>query len=101
MGDKSFHRVQTEEHKLRGAEYCTSFGERLEYIREEYGLTKSAMAKAVGVSSSTWGTYEYDSSFPAMNTISKFCELFNVDMEWLFSGEGDVYTDEDNEDEES
>lgn len=51
------------------------------------------MAEAVGVSPSTWGTYENDSSFPAPKTIDKFCMLFHVNQDWLFTNEGEIYTD--------
>ncbi len=100
MVDKRKYRVQTEEHELYGTLGCCSFGLRLEYVREEYGLTKAAVARAVGVAPSTWGTYEHDLSFPDMKTIVKFCDLFNVNIEWLFTNEGNIYTDEGNINEE-
>lgn len=87
------NRIQTEEHEFYGTIGCISFGSRLEYVREEYQLTKSAVAKLVGVAPSTWGTYEHDLSFPAYDTIIRFCELFKVNQDWLFTNEGEVYTD--------
>ena len=68
-----------------------SFGERLGLVREDNGLTKSAMAREMGVSPSTWASYENETSFPSPKTIRKFCETFNVNEEWLFTCEGSVY----------
>lgn len=68
-----------------------SFGERLGLVREDNNLTKSAMARMMGVSPSTWASYENETSFPSPQTIKKFCETFNVNVEWLFSSEGKVY----------
>ncbi len=68
-----------------------SFGERLGLVREDNNLTKSAMARIAGVAPSTWGTYEKGTSFPSYKTIRLFCEYFNVDEEWLFTGVGRAY----------
>lgn len=69
---------------------CT-FGERLGCVREEKGLTKSAMANSLHVAPSTWGNYENDTSFPCLSTIRLFCKLYNVNLEWLMENEGPMY----------
>ena len=68
-----------------------SFGDRLGLVREDNNLTKSAIARMMGVSPSTWASYENETSFPSPQIIKKFCKTFNVKEEWLFSSEGKVY----------
>ena len=50
-------------------EYGYTYGERLEHIREDHGLTIKAMAASVKVSPQTWRNYELDRTFPSMDTI--------------------------------
>lgn len=68
-----------------------SFGMRLGDVREGLGLTKSAMAKSLGIAPSTWSSYENDMTFPSQDTIDLFCQLYNVNMGWLMTNEGPEY----------
>ena len=68
-----------------------SFGERLGLVREDNNLTKSAIASLMGVSPSTWASYENETSFPSQQTIKKFCDTFDINEEWLFTSDGKVY----------
>lgn len=68
-----------------------TFGMRLGDVREGQGLTKSAMAKSLGIAPSTWSSYENDRTFPSQDTIDLFCQLYNVNMGWLMTNEGPEY----------
>ena len=68
-----------------------TFGMRLGDVREGQGLTKSAMAKTLGIAPSTWSSYENDRTFPSQDTIDLFCQLYNVNMGWLMTNEGPEY----------
>ena len=70
-----------------------TFGMRLGDVREGQGLTKSAMAKSLGIAPSTWSSYENDMTFPSQDTIDLFCQLYNVNMGWLMTNEGPEYVD--------
>lgn len=70
-----------------------TFGERLEYVRNDHGLTIKAIAASVGVASATWRKYEKDESFPSEETLWKFCGVYHVNREWLNTSEGEIYTD--------
>ena len=70
-----------------------TFGMRLGDVREGQGLTKSAMAKSLGIAPSTWSSYENDMTFPSQDTIDLFCKLYNVNMGWLMTNEGPEYVD--------
>lgn len=70
-----------------------TFGMRLGDVREGLGLTKSAMAKSLGIAPSTWSSYENDITFPSQDTIDLFCQLYNVNIGWLMTNEGPEYVD--------
>lgn len=70
-----------------------TYGERLEYVRNDHNLTIKAMAASVNVSPSTWRKYEKDESFPSPSTIWTFCGIYHVDENWLNTSEGEIYTD--------
>jgi transcriptional regulator with XRE-family HTH domain len=74
-------------------EYGYTYGERLEHIREDHGLTIKAMAASVKVSPQTWRNYELDRTFPSMDTIYALCGIYHVNEEWLSSGTGEMYLD--------
>ena len=71
--------------------YGFTYGERLEYIRNEHNLTIKAMAASVGVSPQTWRNYELDRTFPSMDTVAALCGIYHVNQEWLDTGEGEIY----------
>ena len=70
-----------------------SYGQRLECIRDDHGLTIKAMAASVGVAPSTWRNYEKDETFPSPVTIGALCGIYHVNKEWLDTNEGEMYTD--------
>ena len=68
-----------------------SFGMRMGIVREDHGLSISAMARTVGVAPSTWNSYENDKSFPGPQTIANFCSIYHVNEEWLNTNYGWIY----------
>ena len=70
-----------------------TFGERLEYVCNDHGLTIKAMAASVGVAPATWRKYEKDESFPSEEALWKFCGIYHINREWLNTSEGEIYTD--------
>ena len=70
-----------------------SFGMRMGMVREDHGLSVSAMAKSVGVAPSTWNSYENDKTFPGPQTIVNFCSIYHVNEEWLNTNYGWIYED--------
>ena len=68
-----------------------TFGNRLEFIRQDHHLTIKAMASSVGVSPATWRNYEKDKTYPSENTLWNFCGIYHVNRDWLDSYEGVPY----------
>lgn len=63
-------------------------GLRLREIRKANDLTQPVMAAAIDVSDRTYKYYEQEKrELPAVAAL-KVCRRFNVNLEWLLSGEG-------------
>ncbi len=67
------------------------FFDRLRHARESAGLTKGQVAKAAGVSHSTYHRYEAEDSekraFPKYDTLIKLAQALGKSIDWLVSGE--------------
>lgn len=68
-----------------------SFGMRMGCVRDDADLSMNKMAKSLGIAPSTWKNYEEDVTFPSMELIIKFCELYNVNRHWLMTNYGNMY----------
>ncbi|WP_282170674.1 helix-turn-helix domain-containing protein [Ruegeria atlantica] len=66
----------------------SSIGLRLLEIRKKYGFTQSVMAAKLDIADRTYKFYELGRREIPVGTATKFCELFDVDIEWLLLGDG-------------
>lgn len=57
---------------------------RLAYVRELMGLTKSAMAKVVGLSATTYGNIENLKVYPSRNTATRIAAALHYEVEYIF-----------------
>lgn len=64
---------------------------RLKELRQALGLTQQEFADSIGLKRNTIATYEIGKSFPSERTISDICREFNVNEEWLRTGEGEPF----------
>lgn len=67
----------------------TSIGYRIRYIRGYLGQLE--FAKELGIKRNTASAYENNSIIPSGKVLLKFYKKFNVNINWLLSGEGDPY----------
>lgn len=65
--------------------------ERIKKIRKEVGLTQQEFAEAIKVKRNTVATYEMGRSIPSDAAISLICHEFDVNEEWLRTGEGEMF----------
>ena len=65
--------------------------ERIKKIRKEVGLTQQEFAEAIKVNRNTVATYEMGRSIPSDAAISLICREFDVNEEWLRTGEGEMF----------
>ena len=67
---------------------------RIKKLRKALDLTQQAFADRLGMKQNTIATYEMGRSAPPTPTIVAICREFNVNEEWLRTGEGDMFKPE-------
>lgn len=66
-----------------------TFGDRIAGAREAAGLSRSEMARRLGVQPKTVRHWEEDVSEPRANKLQMLAGLLAVSMGWLLTGEGE------------
>ena len=66
-----------------------NFGERLKKARIEKGLSKSDLAKSIGVHYSQIGRYEDKGAQPAADVLAKLANALEVSSDYLMNGSSD------------
>ena len=66
-----------------------SIGERLKLIRKESGLNQTEFGARINLSQTTIGLYESDNRVITDRALSQICSAFNINEEWLKTGEGE------------
>ncbi len=74
------------------------FSERLEIIIKEFNLDKASLAKAGGVKPQTVSGYLHDGRLPNQRTLELWLREFNIEGNWLLTGEGDMIRKEEGHD---
>lgn len=69
----------------------TTIGERIKKIRKELDLTQAAFASRIGSVQNSVTGYENGRRNPSQPVISLICSEFNVNEEWLKTGEGEMF----------
>ena len=59
------------------------FSKRLKALRQQKGLSQSALAQEIGISKSSINMYERGEREPGFATLQAFCALFGVDTDYL------------------
>lgn len=67
--------------------------ERLKKLRKTLDLTQQEFADKIGIKRNTMATYESGRNTPIDAVISLICREFNVNEEWLRTGEGEMFID--------
>lgn len=65
--------------------------ERLKKLRKTLDLTQQEFADRIGSKRNTIAKYETDTNAPSAAVISLICREFNVNENWLRTGEGDIF----------
>lgn len=74
-------------------------GERIKQLRKALGLTQKEFGERLGVKPNTIGTYEIGRNDPIDAVISLICREFDVNEDWLRTGEGGMFAPQSREDE--
>ena len=75
--------------------------ERIAIIRKKEGMTQEAFAKEMGISKNYMNLIENNKKNPGDRLISDICRRFNVNEEWLRTGEGEMFNPVPNDDDVS
>ena len=59
------------------------FGEKIDILIKELGLTQNDLAKQINLSQSTIASWKSRNSLPPIETISLIADFFQVSIEWL------------------
>lgn len=65
--------------------------ERIRLLRKELGLNQSDFGNKIGVKQGTVAGYESGARTPLDAVISSICREFDVNEEWLRTGEGEMF----------
>lgn len=66
--------------------------ERFKLIRKNEGLSQGAFGQKLGVSRDVISNIEYGRVDPKPLLINHLCNTFNINKEWLLTGNGDLYS---------
>lgn len=69
--------------------------ERIKKLRKSLGLTQLEFGEQVGVKANTIGNYEIGLRTPSDAVIRAICREFNVNENWLRTGEGEMFNPQD------
>lgn len=72
--------------------------DRIRQIRKEADLTQEAFAHRLGIKRNTVTTYETTNKMPMDSIITSICREFDVNEEWLRTGQGEMYCHSDADD---
>lgn len=64
---------------------------RIKNLRKQLGLTQSEFGEKIGLKGNTITNYENNIRTPSDAVIYSICREFNVNEQWLRSGEGDMF----------
>lgn len=68
---------------------------RIKQIRKEMHMTQQAFADALNISKSTVEGYEYGRLNVTDRVIADLCRLYNINEDWLRTGEGEMHKPKD------
>ncbi len=73
--------------------------ERIKEIRVDQGLSQSKFGEKLGITRDMLSNIEYNRVTPKPIFINHLCETFNVNKDWLLTGEGEKYNKKDKDEE--
>ncbi len=69
----------------------TNINSRINQLRDELHLSRQAFGKALGVSDSVIKNIDYNKTEPKTLLIDQICKVYNVNKNWLLTGDGEMF----------
>lgn len=66
-------------------------GRRLRYIREIKNLSQAELGNSIGIQYQHVSKYERGETVPTWENLIKLLELYNVNLNWLLTGRGNIF----------
>lgn len=73
--------------------------DRIKLIRNNEGITQQEFADKLGLKRNTVASYEINKITPSDRTILDICREFNVNENWLRTGEGEMFRQQNTDEE--
>lgn len=73
--------------------------ERIKELRKALGLTQQKFADKIGVKQNTVAQYEIGRNPPTDTVVTLICREFDVNEEWLRTGEGEMFVERSRDEE--
>lgn len=74
----------------------TPLGQRLTKVREAIGFPhRKAFAEEIGINAETLGGYERGDSEPDIAFLSTYKQRYSVNLDWLITGDGEMFSPKD------
>jgi len=90
--------------KIHNEEFYIEFGKRLKKIREILNLSIEEFADKLGILETSYYSYENGTRFPKKNILKNIINILfkmNINLNWLFIGEGNIFLKNESSDESS
>ena len=75
----------------------TKIGRRLKELRKTLGLTQQEIADKLGIKRNSFANYEIGRNTPLDTIIKSICREYHVREDWLRTGEGNMFSSDDRE----
>ncbi len=69
--------------------------ERIKMLRKALDMTQQEFADKIGLKRNSVASYEIGKNYPMDTVIKSICREFNVNEEWLRTGEGEMFIEVD------
>lgn len=69
-------------------------GDRIKLLRKTLNLSQTAVAKRIDIANASLSQLENNITKPSLNTIRELGVAYNVNANWLLTGEGEMFTEE-------
>ena len=90
MGNKRTRRA-IKNVKAMKQEHLKELGKRIKTIREERQMKQKQFAASLGISGSLLSQIETGRKNPVYELLYKLMKKYNVSLDWLFSGQGEMF----------
>lgn len=72
---------------------------RIKQLRKTLNLTQQEFAERIGIKRNTIANYEGGRNEPVSSVINLICREYNVNIDWLRTGDGDMFVEKSKDEE--